>query len=258
MAMRAVFRRVAWGSAAASAVAATFWWSEETETAKRWPLLAEESRDGRRLKAEVHSASSKLADFYLQGDPQSLGFQKSRWNADWDAREPQEGSNSKMPRATRHLLLIRHGHYDLNGATDEERKLTELGREQATATGLRLARLGLPYTRIIRSNMTRAVETAALISDKLVGVPQEDPDPILREGAPCRPEPDVGTWKPEADYFVDGCRIEAAFRKYFHRAAPDQTEDSYELVVCHANVIRYFLCRALQVRLSISYLLSLW
>jgi hypothetical protein len=26
-----------------------------------------------------------------------------------------------------------------------------------------------------------------------------------------------------------------------------QKEDSYEVVVCHANVIRYFVCKALQV-----------
>ena len=35
--------------------------------------------------------------------------------------------------------------------------------------------------------------------------------------------------------------------QYFHRAEPSQSEDSYEIVVCHANVIRYFICRALQL-----------
>ncbi len=67
--------------------------------------------------------------------------------------------------------------------------------------------------------MTRAMETADVIMKELgqlsgqetLPVP-EDPDPILREGSPVRPEPDVGTWKPENDYFVDGCRVEAAFR----------------------------------------------
>lgn len=42
-------------------------------------------------------------------------------------------------------------------------------------------------------------------------------------------------------------RIEAAFRKYFHRAEPEQDKDSYEIIVCHSNVIRYFVCRALQL-----------
>lgn len=45
------------------------------------------------------------------------------------------------------------------------------------------------------------------------------------------------------EFFTDGARIEAAFRKYFHRAPPEQKEDSTEVLVCHANVIRYFVCR---------------
>jgi serine/threonine-protein phosphatase PGAM5 len=65
-------------------------------------------------------------------------------------------------------------------------------------------------------------------------------------------------------------RIENAFRKYFHRApapslpnetnvvATSSTSDNsaklvphpkheFEIIVCHANVIRYFFCRALQL-----------
>lgn len=44
-------------------------------------------------------------------------------------------------------------------------------------------------------------------------------------------------------YYRDGPRIEAAFRKYFHRADFSQKNDSYTILVCHANVIRYFVCR---------------
>jgi len=43
--------------------------------------------------------------------------------------------------------------------------------------------------------------------------------------------------------FQDGARIEAAFCRYVHRADADQSEDSYEIIVCHANVIRYLVCR---------------
>ena len=46
--------------------------------------------------------------------------------------------------------------------------------------------------------------------------------------------------------FVDNGRIEAAFRKYFHRASPRQHKDSYEIFVLHGNVIRYFTCRYLR------------
>lgn len=44
-------------------------------------------------------------------------------------------------------------------------------------------------------------------------------------------------------YYEDGARIEAAFRNFIHRADPKQEEDSYEIIVCHANVIRYVVCR---------------
>jgi serine/threonine-protein phosphatase PGAM5 len=48
-------------------------------------------------------------------------------------------------------------------------------------------------------------------------------------------------------FFVDGSRIEAGFRKHFYRADPEQQKDSYTLMVCHANVIRYFFTRSLQL-----------
>lgn len=44
----------------------------------------------------------------------------------------------------------------------------------------------------------------------------------------------------------EGARIEAAFRRYFYRAPPEQNEDSFDVLVCHGNVIRYFVCRVLQ------------
>lgn len=51
----------------------------------------------------------------------------------------------------------------------------------------------------------------------------------------------------EQQYYQDSVRIEAAFRSLLHRADTSQKSDSYELVVCHGNVIRYFMCRALQL-----------
>ena len=164
-----------------------------------------------------------------------------RWDYNWDNREGEGKS-----RASRHLILIRHGQYNLSGSSDQERSLTSLGRSQAEMTGLRLAELSLPYTHILHSDMTRAVQTAGIIAEQLPQVKVLPSDGILREGAPIKPEPKVDSWKPDTYYMTDGARIEAAFRKYFHRAEPSQEKDSYEIVVCHANVIRYFLCRALQ------------
>lgn len=202
--------------------------------------------------------------------PQSTNPLYPKWNQNWDHREPVLDPNSnsedkdKLPSASRHIILIRHGQYNLAGTTDNERYLTDLGRNQAKLTGIRLAELSLPYSFMIHSNMTRAIETANLITESLPKVPVMPEDSILREGAPIAPEPKVGSWKPDYYYQQDGARIEAAFRKYFHRAEPHQEKDSYEIIVCHANVIRYFACRALQfppeawLRLSLKHASLTW
>jgi len=206
---------------------------------------------------------------------QSSSSQKTKWNYNWDMREPDQtkpsdtnnnssSTPSATPTASRHLILIRHGQYNLDGETDAERILTALGREQARITGERLAELGVPYTSMARSNMSRAIETAQIISELLPTLPVLPADSLLREGAPIIPEPRVGTWRPDHFYETDGARIEAAFRKYFHRASVSQDKDSYEIVVCHANVIRYFVCRALQfppeawLRLSLKHASLTW
>ncbi|XP_029961204.1 serine/threonine-protein phosphatase PGAM5, mitochondrial isoform X1 [Salarias fasciatus] len=186
------------------------------------------------------------------------------WDFNWDKRDPSALSNGKKkesatedpsseqdngkPKATRNILLIRHSQYNLSGNNDKERILTPLGREQAELTGQRLAALGLKYDVLIHSSMARATETANIISKHLPGPGVELLScDLLREGAPIEPVPPVTHWKPDAvQYHEDGARIEAAFRRYIHRADPKQKEDSYEIIVCHANVIRYFVCRALQ------------
>ncbi|XP_061841895.1 serine/threonine-protein phosphatase PGAM5, mitochondrial-like isoform X2 [Nerophis lumbriciformis] len=183
------------------------------------------------------------------------------WDFNWDKRDPSALTNGKKKesvtedpsseqdngksKATRNILLIRHSQYNLSGSSDKERILTPLGREQAELTGLRLAALGLKYDVLVHSSMARATETAHIISKHLPDVELQSCD-LLREGAPIEPVPPVTHWKPDAVYHEDGARIEAAFRRYIHRANPKQKEDSYEIIVCHANVIRYFVCRALQ------------
>ncbi|ODM97466.1 Serine/threonine-protein phosphatase PGAM5, mitochondrial [Orchesella cincta] len=158
-----------------------------------------------------------------------------------------EQLEKRRAKATRHIFLIRHGQYNLDGETDKERVLTELGEKQAGYAGRRLKDSGIDFTSFTVSNMTRALQTSDIIFKELnqQGLCIGANDPILREGSPCLPEPEVGR-RLDVYYYEDGPRIEAAFRKYFHRADPDQEKDSYEIIVCHANVIRYFVCRALQ------------
>ncbi|CAG2117999.1 unnamed protein product [Medioppia subpectinata] len=170
-----------------------------------------------------------------------------KWVDNWDKREPftdNDNDDRARPVATRHIILVRHGQYHESGP---EYTLTALGRSQAQAVGARLKNLDLPYKSIVHSTMTRAVETAATISQHLPTVPIESCADI-EEGAPIPPEPPFPDWQPsDREFAEDGPRIEAAFQKHIHRADPTQTVDSYEIMVCHGNVIRYFLCRALQL-----------
>lgn len=181
-------------------------------------------------------------------DPATLsnGTKKKETAPTKETEDPSSEQDNGKPKATRNILLIRHSQYNLSGNGDKERVLTPLGREQAELTGERLAALGLKYDVLIHSTMSRATETAHIISKYLPGIELLSCD-LLREGAPIEPVPPVTHWKPDAvQYHEDGARIEAAFRRYIHRADPKQKEDSYEIIVCHANVIRYFVCRALQ------------
>ncbi|KAA8592970.1 hypothetical protein FQN60_018425 [Etheostoma spectabile] len=197
------------------------------------------------------------------------------WDFNWDKRDPSALTNGKKkentsedpsseqdngkPKATRNILLIRHSQYILSGNSDKERILTPLGREQAEFTGKRLAALGLKNADHHKCILTLLFRPECRTG---LGVELVSCD-LLREGAPIEPVPPVTHWKPDAvvreatptvpleravgpQYHEDGARIEAAFRRYIHRADAKQKEDSYEIIVCHANVIRYFVCRALQ------------
>jgi serine/threonine-protein phosphatase PGAM5 len=209
------------------------------------------------------------------------------WDYNWDGKmtpnatlesvsTPQGLYASKSKGKTRHILLVRHGQYDMTFEEDEKRVLTPLGRRQAIATGQRLAimaRGGLggmderfckPINiKAIRvSDMARAKETALLISSWLPGVPLTEPDPLLNEGLPAPMIPkraDVPNQEKEIDENRE--RIEQAFQKYIYRADPplglqedskgevndDGVEQEFEVIVCHGNVIRHLFCRALQL-----------
>uniref|UniRef100_A0A1I8PC45 Serine/threonine-protein phosphatase PGAM5, mitochondrial n=1 Tax=Stomoxys calcitrans TaxID=35570 RepID=A0A1I8PC45_STOCA len=188
------------------------------------------------------------------------------WDSNWDCRNPkslvkppkndspqeQNHYNSELekacPKFARHIILIRHGEYLDLGDSDETHRLTSRGRLQAEYTGKRLHEMGIKWDKVIASTMTRAQETAEIILKEIDFNPKDVKHcPYIREGAPIPPQPPVGHWRPEeSQFFRDGARIEAGFRRYFHRALPTDKHDTYTLIVGHGNVIRYFVCRALQ------------
>lgn len=138
-------------------------------------------------------------DFYSR-DPKSLVKPVS------DVADPvaqnryNEALDRKKSKVTRHLILVRHGQYNMDGRTDAERYLTEKGRKQAAISGERLKELDIEFDKIIRSTMTRAQETAKIISLSLPELKMLD-DSMLEEGAPIPPEPPVGHWRPEISVY---------------------------------------------------------
>lgn len=98
------------------------------------------------------------------------------------------------------------------------------------------------------SALTRARETAEIIASHLDNVAVAEPNPSFNEGRPCHTIPGGPASHKIIKVTDDNHRrIEGAFRELFFRAdepAEDATEQhEFEIVVCHANVIRYWMCR---------------
>ena len=180
----------------------------------------------------------------------------SEWGVGWDSQWDGLGAVAAPKGVKRQLLLVRHGQYENEAGSehDHDKVLTALGVEQAKLTGEYLRRtlanseselfVDSGLHRVTSSNMTRAMQTAEHLLDNL------DPalkqrwvlDAALRERFPCNPQPAY----PKQARPEDHKQVEAAFRKYVHRPKAG-SDKSVELIVCHGNVIRYFLCRALQL-----------
>ncbi|KAH9598199.1 Histidine phosphatase superfamily [Trypanosoma melophagium] len=94
------------------------------------------------------------------------------------------------------------------------------------------------------SDMTRAQQTAKLILQCFPSRLHKrlTTDATLRELFPCDPEPPR---RHRHASYKDMKVVEGVFEKYFHRPTTD--ESSVEIIVGHANVIRYLVCRALQL-----------
>ncbi len=150
--------------------------------------------------------------------------------------------------AQRTLYFIEHAEYEssMQPADGRGGGLTRLGCEQAARTADRLQTL--PIGIIHHSPLRRAVETASIIAARFPAVPLRQSQ-LLRECYPSIPP----VW--EARF----AHISAAQRERDHRQAqraflafcsPCPGVARHELVVCHANLIRSIVCRAVQAPLD--------
>ncbi|KEG09440.1 phosphoglycerate mutase family member 5 [Trypanosoma grayi] len=123
------------------------------------------------------------------------------------------------------------------------------GEDAAVSSSVTVNNLGglfvMPEPKFVHvSDMTRAQQTAKLILEAFPPSIRRRlaTDATLRERYPCDPEPPR---RHRHASYSDMQAVEKVFEKYFHRPTGD--ESSVEIIVGHANVIRYLVCRALQL-----------
>ena len=140
-----------------------------------------------------------------------------------------------MANGSRTLVLLRHGQYDVTSLGS----LTALGRDQAKHAGGFLART--KFDAMWSSTLVRAKETAAIVGVDL-DMPGR-PTALLREGMYTKLE---GYDITPEERREDRERAEKAWKKFFRTSRTDRTE----LLVCHGNLIRYFVCRAMGISIA--------
>ncbi len=145
----------------------------------------------------------------------------------------------------RSLYLIRHGQYDDRARPSDGQggSLTELGQQQAQHVAEWLQQI--PVDVIYHSSLRRARETAAIIQQALPKAPLRERD-ILCECIPGFPD----TYAEHFEHISSARLLEQqqqadkAFKLFCKRP---RKYARHEVIVAHGNIIRYIVCRALQV-----------
>ncbi len=153
-----------------------------------------------------------------------------------------KGAPDRYPNT---IYLIRHGAYNDQGPNLGSFKagLTPLGIAQARLVAARLRGMPVHFDSMVSSNMQRAIDTAAIIHEMLPNVPWERSS-IIHEVEPPRLDKEPTTPDETADANAAAHRLDEAFAKYF---VPGEGSEKHTILVCHGNVIRYFVMKALKV-----------
>jgi serine/threonine-protein phosphatase PGAM5 len=147
--------------------------------------------------------------------------------------------------AARTIYLVRHGHYDADPKADAKLGpgLSPLGVAQAHLAGARLVALAGHFDALHASPMQRARDTAAIIGQDLPGQRFTVDDDLAECTPPTRVASIMAEEKP-ADLAACSAQLDRVFARYF---VPAQGHERTELFVCHGNVIRSLVVRALGV-----------
>ena len=149
-------------------------------------------------------------------------------------------------KGIRTIYLIRHGEYNQADTTDSDigKKLTPLGIAQARLVSTRLKGMPVEFTSLTSSTMTRARETGMVINEDFPQLKLQQ-STIILECTPPTWRKDVVADETESDLNMCVKNIEQAFKEYF--IPSNDNENRNDIIVCHGNVIRYFVTKALNV-----------
>ena len=155
-------------------------------------------------------------------------------------------AESSVPAApaARTIILVRHGSYVTDASADKRLgpHLAPIGVAQAHLVGARLAampRLDQLYV----SPMLRARDTAAVIAEALPGRRFEVVDDLAECTPPTR-RTKVTADEKSAEMAACKARLDRVFARFFKPATGHEETD---LLVCHGNVIRNMVVRAMGV-----------
>ena len=151
-----------------------------------------------------------------------------------------------VKKGVRTLYLIRHGQYDHQDQRDPEtgKELVPLGIAQARLLANRLKSLPVKFSSLVSSTMTRARQTAKIINKDFPQLKLKHYS-LLSECTPPTWREDI--MEKENPVEMQSCteKLDKAFSKFFI-PSPDEN-DRNDIIVCHGNVIRYFVTKVLKV-----------
>lgn len=150
--------------------------------------------------------------------------------------------------AARTIVLVRHGNYVDDPRADPRLgpPLSPLGVAQAHLVGARLAGMPTRFDALYASPLQRARDTAAVIAGDFPGRRFEVVDDLAECTPPTRRTQITAREKPE-DLAKCQARLDRVFARFFR---PATGHEETELLVCHGNVIRYLVTRAMGVDTS--------
>jgi len=130
----------------------------------------------------------------------------------------------------------------------KEGSLSVDGARQLEATGRRLKSLKIPFDGIYSSDLPRAKESGVIIANILQMGKEFKVDPILAEGTFPSDKHPVGVQPSEVNAIWENFQARKRFEEaYYHytRKPSKKNEDTFEILVIHCNIIKFFVHKAL-------------